>query len=64
MLRPWKGAASTSTIPYQSSIVILFIGMFKTRPKVAVSVCTQKDKGTGSTNVGGGNFQRAGRSAV
>lgn len=33
--------------------------MFKTQLKVMTSACTQKDKGTGSTNVVGDNFQRA-----
>jgi hypothetical protein len=58
-MRPWKGAASTPTILFQhislphrqSSIVILVKGMFKTQPKIMASVCTQKDKGTGSINV-------------
>jgi hypothetical protein len=61
IMRPWKGAASTSTILFQlsslhhrqSPIVILVTGMFKTQPKVMASVCTQKDKGTGSMNVVG-----------
>jgi len=34
--------------------------MFKTKLKIMASACTQKDKGTGRTNVVGGNFQRAG----
>jgi hypothetical protein len=60
-MRPWKGAASTSTIVFQhsslphcqSSIVILFTGMFKPQPKGMASVCTQKERGTGSINVVG-----------